>query len=74
MVVVAAFGVVGNIIFIRLKVLSQSGKKLKKMKKKKKKKKKKKHSTLNDTVLTNSYRLGFFLFGICQFSIWFLFF
>jgi len=70
MVVVAAFGVVGNIIFIRLKVLSQSGKKLKK----KKKKKKKKHSTLNDTVLTNSYRLGFFLFGICQFSIWFLFF
>jgi hypothetical protein len=55
-------------------VLSQSGKKLKKMKKKKKKKKKKKHSTLNDTVLTNSYRLGFFLFGICQFSIWFLFF
>jgi large-conductance mechanosensitive channel len=64
MVVVAAFGVVGNIIFIRLKVLSQSGKKLKK-----KKKKKKKHSTLNDTVLTNSYRLGFFLFGICQFSI-----
>jgi large-conductance mechanosensitive channel len=63
MVVVAAFGVVGNIIFIRLKVLSQSGKKLKK------KKKKKKHSTLNDTVLTNSYRLGFFLFGICQFSI-----
>jgi len=69
MVVVAAFGVVGNIIFIRLKVLSQSGKKLKKMKKKKKK-----HSTLNDTVLTNSYRLGFFLFGICQFSIWFLFF
>jgi hypothetical protein len=62
MVVVAAFGVVGNIIFIRLKVLSQSGKKLKKMKKKK-------HSTLNDTVLTNSYRLWFFLFGICQFSI-----
>jgi hypothetical protein len=56
-VVVAAFGVVGNVTFIRLKVLPQSAKKLKK-----------KHSTLNDTVLTNSYRLGFFYLGFVNFQ------
>jgi len=34
-----------------------------------KKLKKKKHSTLKDSILNNSYRLGFFLFRICQSSI-----
>jgi hypothetical protein len=52
MVVVAAFGVVGNITFSRLKVPFRSAKKLKK---------KKKHSTFSDTFLTNSYKLGFSL-------------
>jgi hypothetical protein len=48
MIVVSAFGMVINVTFSHLKVPPRSSKKLKK-----------KHNTLNDVVLTNSYKLGF---------------